>query len=148
MKIRRHGKILELISKYPIDTQEELLNKLKKEGYNVTQATVSRDIKELRLLKTLVDDGSYRYTIGSKDITDLKPNFDRLFSRSVSSVDYSENMIVIKTLAGMAQAVCAAFDSMEFDTVVGTLAGEDTIFIVMRTKDLAIDMVSELKKYL
>lgn len=146
MKTKRHSKILELISRHSIDTQEELLKRLKDEGFQVTQATVSRDIKELRLLKTLSSDGNYKYTTGTKNVGDVKSNFQSLFSSSVLSVDYAQNTIVIKTLSGMAMAVCASFDAVEHESVVGTLAGDDTIFVVVRTAQMAESLVSDLKK--
>lgn len=148
MKTRRHAKILDLIHQYPIDTQEELLNRLKESGFSVTQATVSRDIKELRLLKTLSPDGKYRYTSAARNAFDIKSNFQNLFKSSVTSVDFAQNMLVVKTLSGMAQAVCASLDALDYDAVLGTLAGDDTIFIVCRTNESALSLVAELKKLL
>lgn len=148
MKTKRHSKILELIQQYNIDTQEELLRRLREEGYDVTQATVSRDIKELRLIKTLANDGKYKYATGKLETNDISAKFFTLFANSVLSVEFAGNMVVIKSMSGMAQAVCAALDSMHWEGVVGTLAGEDTIFIVMRSENSAINMVSELKRLL
>ena len=148
MKTRRHAKILELIQEHHIDTQEELLRCLKDEGYDVTQATVSRDIKELRLLKTLGSDGKYRYSTGKTDSLDISSKFYTLFSDSVLSVDYANNIAVIKCMTGMAQAVCAAMDSIHWDGVVGTLAGDDTIFVLCRNENGAVNLVSEFKKLL
>ncbi len=148
MKNRRHAKILDIINTNSVDTQEELLNLLKKEGFSVTQATVSRDIKELRLLKTLSPDGKYRYTSAAKNAFDMKSNFQTLFKSSVNSLDFAENIIVIKTLSGMAQAVCTSFDSMEFEGVLGTIAGDDTIFIACKTKENSKFLVNDLKKLL
>lgn len=146
MKSRRHDKILEIIEKYPIETQDELLTRLKYEGYKATQATISRDIKDLRLVKTLGSDGKYRYISASKNDTDIRSNFSALFSSSVNSIDCAENIVVIKTLSGMAQAVCASLDSNEYTSVVGTIAGDDTIFIVCRSSFLASNLTDELKK--
>ncbi len=148
MKNRRHAKILDIINNNPVYTQEELLNLLKSEGFSVTQATVSRDIKELRLLKTLSTDGKYRYTSAAKNAFDVKSNFQSLFKSSVTSVDFAENMIVIKTLSGMAQAICTSLDNMEFVNVLGTIAGDDTIFIVCKNGSSATSLVSDLKKLL
>lgn len=148
MKNRRHAKILDIINTNSVDTQEELLSLLKKEGFSVTQATVSRDIKELRLLKTLSSDGQYRYTSAAKNAFDMKSNFQSLFKSSVSSLDFAENIIVIKTLSGMAQAICTSLDTMEFEGVLGTIAGDDTIFMACKTKDNAKSLVNELKKLL
>ncbi|HIS69342.1 MAG TPA: arginine repressor [Candidatus Gallacutalibacter stercoravium] len=146
MKTRRHSKILELIQDQAIETQEELLRQLKAQGFDVTQATVSRDIKELRLVKTLGEGGRYHYATAKKGAGDISTQFFSLFSGSVLTVEYAGNMVVIKCMTGMAQAVCAAMDSMHWDGVVGTLAGDDTIFVVVRNESRAVDLVSELKK--
>ena len=146
MKSRRHAKILDIISEYPIETQDELLTRLKDEGYKATQATISRDIKDLRLVKTLGSDGRYRYVSASKNSTDIRTNFSSLFASSVNSIDFAQNIVVIKTLSGMAQAVCAALDSNDYKAVVGTIAGDDTIFIACRSSQLAVNLTEELKK--
>ena len=148
MKNSRHSKILDIINNNAVDTQEELLNLLKSEGFSVTQATVSRDIKELRLLKTLSTDGKYRYTSATKNAFDIKSNFQSMFKSSVTSVDFAENLIVVKTLSGMAQAICTSLDNMEFDNVLGTIAGDDTIFLACKNVTSASSLVSELKKIL
>ena len=146
MKSRRHAKILDIIAEYPIETQDELLTRLKDEGYKATQATISRDIKDLRLVKTLGSDGKYRYVSAAKNSTDIRSNFSSLFASSVNSIDFAQNIVVIKTLSGMAQAVCAALDSNDYKAVVGTIAGDDTIFIVCRSSQLAVSLTEELKK--
>lgn len=146
MKSRRHAKILDIITEYPIETQDELLARLKDEGYKATQATISRDIKDLRLVKTLGSDGKYRYVSASKNSTDIRSNFSSLFASSVNSIDFAQNIVVIKTLSGMAQAVCAALDSNDYKAVVGTIAGDDTIFIACRSSQLAVNLTEELKK--
>ena len=146
MKSRRHAKILDIISEYPIETQDELITRLKDEGYKATQATISRDIKDLRLVKTLGSDGKYRYVSASKNSTDIRSNFSSLFASSVNSIDFAQNIVVIKTLSGMAQAVCAALDSNDYKAVVGTIAGDDTIFIACRSSQLAVNLTEELKK--
>ncbi|MGN0491493.1 arginine repressor [Ruminococcus sp.] len=146
MKSRRHAKILDIISEYPIETQDELLTRLKDEGYKATQATISRDIKDLRLVKTLGSDGKYRYVSAAKNSTDIRSNFSSLFASSVNSIDFAQNIVVIKTLSGMAQAVCAALDSNDYKAVVGTIAGDDTIFIACRSSQLAVSLTEELKK--
>ena len=120
--------------------------KLREEGFKATQATISRDIKDLRLVKTLGSDGKYRYVSASRSSTDIRTNFSNLFSTSVNSIDVAQNLVVIKTLSGMAQAVCAALDSADYPSVVGTIAGDDTIFIACRTADLAVSLTEELKK--
>ena len=147
MKSSRHSKILEIISEYPIETQDELLSRLKTEGYKVTQATISRDIKDLRLVKTLGSDGKYRYTGAQASSSDIRSNFDQLFMSSVVSIDLAQNIVVIKTLSGMANAVCAALDSTGNSAIVGTIAGDDTIFVACRTDDHARSLVSTLKQF-
>ncbi len=146
MKSSRHSKILEIISEYPIETQDELLSRLKTEGYKVTQATISRDIKDLRLVKTLGSDGKYRYTEAQASSSEIRSNFDQLFLSSVVSMDLAQNIVVIKTLSGMANAVCAALDSTGNSAIVGTIAGDDTIFVACRTDEHARSLVSTLKQ--
>ena len=146
MKTRRHAKILELIKEYDIDTQDELLRYLRESGFDVTQATVSRDIKELRLVKTLSRTGKYRYSTGSENISDMSSNFYSFFADSVLSVEAAQNMVVVRCMTGMAQAVCASMDSMHWPGFVGTLAGEDTIFIVCRTDADALETQDEFRK--
>ena len=149
MKSKRHAKILELISEYEIDTQEELLRRLREQGFDITQATVSRDIKELRLVKTLSNDGRYRYSTGAKDSPlDISFKFMAIFSESVTGVDYAGNIVVVKCYTGMANAACAALDSIHWNGLVGTLAGDDTIFILLRNEERAIELMGELKNLL
>ncbi len=147
MKTRRHAKILELIKENDIDTQDELLRHLRESGFDVTQATVSRDIKELRLVKTLSHSGKYKYSTGSDAGTDMSSKFFPLFSDAVVSIAAAQNLVVVKTMNGMAQAVCAAMDSAYAQSFVGTLAGEDTIFVVCRDNDGALEIQEELRKY-
>lgn len=146
MKTRRHAKILDLIKEHDIDTQDELLRCLRENGFDVTQATVSRDIKELRLVKTLSSKGKYRYSTGRDNARSISSKFYSLFGDSVVSVEAAQNIIVIKCLTGMAQAVCAAMDTLNFSGVVGTLAGEDTILVVCKTSELAEERQEEFKK--
>lgn len=147
MKSGRHSKILEIISEYPIETQDELLEMLSGEGYKVTQATISRDIKDLRLIKSLGDDGKYRYSSADGNSADIRSNFSHLFISSVRNIDVAQNIVVIKTLSGMANAVCAALDTLGNDAIVGTLAGDDTIFIACRTNEQSFELSEELKQY-
>lgn len=147
MKERRHAKILELIGKFAIDTQEELLRRLREEGYEVTQATVSRDIKELRLIKTLTQNGKYKYSVSQEEGKDFSSKFYSLFSDSALSVDYAQNIVSVKCLTGMANAVCAALDPLRWENIVGTLAGDDTIFILVRDENSAGRLSAELKKF-
>lgn len=146
MKSKRHAILLEIIQEHDIETQEELLEKLRERSFNVTQATISRDIKELRLVKTPAGNGRYKYATGNKSGIDTFSNFNTLFKTAVISVDFAQNMIVLKTTSGMAQGVCAAIDSIEWDGMLGTIAGDDTIFIVTSTSSKAASLTSELKK--
>lgn len=147
MKAKRHAKILELIGEKNINTQEELQNELSKQGFQVTQATVSRDIKELRLIKSLSNDGSYHYTTHQKERgSDLSFKFHAIFSESVQSVDYAQNLVVVKCYTGMANAACAALDSIHWEGLVGTIAGDDTILAVMRNDAMAEKMIEDLNK--
>lgn len=148
MKTRRHAKILELIKEHDIDTQDELLRYLRESGFDVTQATVSRDIKELRLIKSLSRNGKYKYSTGSETGNDISSKFFSLFSDSVLSVEAAQNIVVIRTMTGMAQAVCASMDASYTQSFVGTLAGEDTIFVVCRDNDGAVEIQEELQKYI
>ncbi len=145
MKTTRQCKILELISENSIETQEELLGLLFKNGFNVTQATVSRDIKELRLVKAASSSGRYRYVSSQPDTPDISSKFYTMFADSVITVENGLNTVCVKCVSGMAQAVCAAMDSIHWEGVVGTLAGEDTIFVLCRNEQCAISLVSELK---
>lgn len=147
MKARRHAKILELINSRPIDTQDELLNLLNENGFSVTQATISRDIKELRLVKTLTSDGKYHYTTNTGSPKgEISNKFLLIFAESVKEIDSAGNILVIKCYTGMANAVCAALDTMHWGGVVGTLAGDDTIFMVMRDDHNARELVMQLRK--
>ncbi|MEG0116404.1 MAG: arginine repressor, partial [Hydrogenoanaerobacterium sp.] len=131
MKIKRHEKILEIIINNVVDTQEQLLKLLKNEGYQVTQATVSRDIKDMRLIKTLSSDGRYRYTAApQKAPNDTAARFHSIFKQTALSVDYAGHTVVVKCHTGMANAACAALDLLSFKNIVGTLSGDDTFFIL------------------
>ena len=145
MKTLRQAKILELIRSNSIETQSDLLEMLRQEGYNVTQATVSRDIKEMRLIKVLDNNGGYKYA--SEAMTGVEEiSNSYLFFTSVTGIEYTHNLVVIKTGTGMAQAVCAALDSTIRAGVMGSIAGDDTIFVVLRTDAAATNLVSDLKK--
>ena len=150
MKAKRHAKILELIEEFDIDTQEELQDRLNQAGFTVTQATVSRDIKELRLIKTLSPNGNYRYTThGEKGgRVDLSFKFHAIFAEAVNSIDYAQNLVVIKTMPGLASAACAALDDMGVAYMVGSLAGDDTAFLVMRDTESAASFCEEIKEML
>ncbi len=139
MKAKRQETLLDIIRRERIDTQEELTSALREAGFPVTQATVSRDIKELRLIKTLGEDGRYHYTAVEPQRTQSSSaKLQTLFRDAVQSVDYAGNIVVVKCLSGTASAVCAAADSMQLPSIVGSLAGDDTIMLVVRTEAEAI----------
>ena len=146
MKTKRHAKILEIVRNIPVNTQEELLAILREDGFNVTQATVSRDIKELRLIKTLDGDGTYRYATAKAEGDAMSGQFYTLFADAVQSVDYAANIVVVRCYTGMAQAVCASMDSIQWKDIVGTLAGDDTFICIMKDESQAVGLVTELKK--
>lgn len=146
MKKKRHSMILKLIEKFSIATQEELLEKLKENGFESTQATVSRDIKELRLVKQMDKKGSYRYVEGKSETDEYLSKFNAIFAHSVISSDFAGNTVVIKCFTGMAQAACATFDNMEWKGLVGTIAGDDTIFALCRTEALAQELKLSIDK--
>ncbi|MBE6727666.1 MAG: hypothetical protein E7562_03350 [Ruminococcaceae bacterium] len=148
LKNNRQEKIIELIKEQIILTQEDLQNALKKEGFNVTQSTVSRDIKELRLVKGHDDLGNYRYIFPESFDSSPKQviHYSDLFARSVKSVDYALNNVVIKCHNGMASSACVAVDSLFGDRMLGSLAGDDTIIIVTRSESDSAALSTELKK--
>lgn len=139
MKFQRQMKILELIDRLEIETQEELTDHLRALGYNTTQATVSRDIKELRLIKSLsADTGKYKYTAGAGGAADsFTTRLRNIFRECVTEIAAAQNMVVIKTLPGLGQAAAMAIDAMRAPDVVGTLGGDDTVFAVMRDNESA-----------
>ncbi|MBQ9123249.1 MAG: arginine repressor [Lachnospiraceae bacterium] len=133
MKKNRHGKVIEIIEKYEVETQEELASHLKEAGYQVTQATVSRDIRELKLTKVPTGKGRQKYVVLKQEDTHLGDKYIRVLQDGFLSMDMAQNILVIKTVAGMAMAVAAAIDALKFKEVVGTIAGDDTIMVANRT---------------
>ncbi len=146
MKKARHEVILSLIENENIGTQEALLERLIEEGYSVTQATISRDIKALRLLKTPTGDGEYKYVYVQKDSEDYTQKYYSILSHSVVSVNFAGNMAVVKCYTGMAQAACTAVDNIVTDKIVGTLAGDDTIFVLCKDESAASDLKKRIEK--
>ncbi|NPV26242.1 MAG: arginine repressor [Firmicutes bacterium] len=137
MKTRRHLKILEIIESRAIQTQEELAEELRKNGFDVTQATVSRDIRELRLVKVPWGDEAYRYSVPREHTPgNVQERMKRLFKDSVTHIDNSENLIIIRTLPGTAHAVASTIDNANWPEIIGTVAGDDTILVVVKPKDL------------
>ena len=146
MKASRHAKILELIERYEIETQEELSDYLRREGYRVTQATVSRDIRELKLTKVAQENGRQRYAALSETAGDMNGKYVRVFKEGFRSADTAQNILVVKTVSGMAMAVAAALDNMQCDEIVGSIAGDDTIMCAVRTSAEAQSLLARLKK--
>ena len=143
MKQKRHTAILELIEKHEIETQEELAELLIKEGYKVTQATISRDIKALRLIKIVGASGAYKYAIAGRKKSSEDNN--SIISQSAISVDYAQNIVIVKTHSGMAQGAAAIIDSMKMSEIMGTIAGDDTIMCVAKTEDDALRLTAKIR---
>ncbi len=149
MKSKRQAKIMEIISTRNVETQEQLLAALKEEGFNGTQATISRDIKELRIVKELTNLGSYRYTTSNGEISgSFSARLNTIFRECVVGFDYAQNIIVIRTLPGLGSAAGAAIDAMNMSAVVGSLAGDDTVMVVMRDNNTAAAFCGEIKSLL
>ena len=146
MKTKRQTKMLELIKKHDIETQEELSDYLQKEGYQVTQATVSRDIRELKLTKVAMSNGRQKYAALTEANVDLSEKYTRVFRDAFVSMDMAQNILVIKTVSGMAMAVAAAIDAMHLHEIVGCIAGDDTIMCAVRSVDDTIAVMSRLRK--
>lgn len=140
---------MEIIANKNIETQEQLLAELQAEGFRCTQATISRDIKELRIVKELTSLGTYRYTISTSDLgSSFSARLNTIFRECVISFDYAQNIIVVRTLPGLASAAGSAIDAMNLNTIVGTLAGDDTVMIVMRDTNAAALLCGEIKSLL
>ncbi len=148
MKSKRQGKILELIRKNEIETQEELSEYLKQEGFPVTQATVSRDIRALKLTKVALKDGRQKYAVLSEDTKDMTAKYARVLKDGFVSMDMAQNILVIKTVSGMAMAVAAALDAMQYHEIVGSIAGDDTIMCAVRTVEDTGVLMGRLQKIL
>ncbi|MCI9542225.1 MAG: arginine repressor [Lachnospiraceae bacterium] len=146
MKVARQGKIIELINKYDIETQEELADRLTLEGFHVTQATVSRDIREMKLTKMSFDDGRQKYILVQGSDGEMNDKYLRVLREGFVSIDRAENILVIKTVSGMAMAVAAALDSMQWKEVVGCIAGDDTIMAAIRTKDDTLHVMDRIRR--
>lgn len=146
MKVTRHAKILEIINSKDIDTQEELAEELKKSGMNVTQATVSRDIKELKLIKVLSETGKYKYATINHTDSHISDRLVSIFAQTVVNVENIEKFIIIKTIPGSAPAAAEAIDSLGFDGIAGTIAGDNTIFAIVRNNEKAQEITQKLKK--
>lgn len=149
MKTKRQAKIMEIISNTNVETQEQLLQELQNAGYSSTQATISRDIKELRIVKELTSLGTYRYTTATREVpATFSVRLNTIFRECVTGFDYAQNIIVIHTLPGLANAAASAMDAMNMSVVLGTIAGDDTVFIVMRDTNSAAVFCGEIKNLL
>ncbi|MBR2782021.1 MAG: arginine repressor [Oscillospiraceae bacterium] len=147
MKLNRQEKILEIIAREDIETQEQLLDALKQEGFKTTQATISRDIKDLRIVKELSSSGAYRYAASRSDqVSTASAKLNTIFRECATSCDCAQNLLVIKTMPGLANAACSAVDAMNLPSVVGTLAGDDTALIILRDSSTATSLCTQISK--
>lgn len=146
MKVSRHAKIIELISQYDIETQEELADRLNSSGFKVTQATVSRDIRDLKLTKMSVDGGKQKYVVLKPEEEGMSEKYIRVLRDGYVSMDMAQNILVIKTVSGMAMAVAAAIDAMKWKEVVGSIAGDDTIMCAIRSVDDTVEVMEKIRK--
>ncbi len=145
MKNARQQKILEIIAKNDIDTQEALITKLKEEGYAATQTTISRDINQLKLVKAVTSSGAYKYILPSASKESIKPVMGASLNNAVLKIEAAKNIVVVKTLSGMANAVAVCIDSFNHNDIVGSVAGDDTILIVTYDDAIAKKMQENLK---
>lgn len=145
MKAARHAMILELIEQHDVETQDELADLLRERNYSVTQATVSRDIKELRLIKALTENGSYKYATVDKAEAGLQDRFIRIFSQSVIGMSVAGHLIVIKTITGSASAAAEAIDSMRWSEIAGTIAGDNTIFVAVKDSKMVPEFIKRFQ---
>lgn len=148
MKLARHEKIIELIRQYDIDTQEELAARLNAAGFKVTQATVSRDIRALKLTKVAGRQGKSRYAIPESTAPELGDKYSRVLKDAVISMDTGQNIVVVKTVTGMAMGVATALDALKWPEILGCIAGDDTIFCACKSEQQALDVVNKLDSVL
>ena len=148
MSIDRRSKILEIISNNVIQTQEELKDRLNAEGFHVTQATVSRDIKQLNLIKMPAGDGRQKYAVHSDGSGDIDDKYSGVLKAGFKSMDMAQNILVVKTYSGMAMAVAAAIDALKFPQIVGSIAGDDTVMCAVRTTEDTVRVMNEIEKLL
>ena len=148
MKYLRHSKIVEIIKEHDVETQHELAQLLVDSDFNVTQATVSRDIKELRLIKILSKNGKYKYSESNESSQLISDRFMKLYKDAVLEVDYAQNIVVVRTLIGSANAAAVAIDALKVKKIVGTIAGDDTIFLLARTESDALEIKAHFEMLL
>ena len=147
MKYKRHEEIKKIVSDYNIETQDELIARLRERGYDVTQATVSRDIREMHLIKVALGANAFKYSMPVYDAQNYSSKYQYIIKETVTSIDTAQNLIIVKTLPGMANAAAAAVDGLGWNEVVGSIAGDDTIFIAMRSYEKATEYADTLTKY-
>ena len=148
MKEQRQNRIKEIIESKDIETQDELLEELKKEGFKITQATISRDMREMKLTKVLGESGKQKYAMLKNFDTGVEQKYKKVLSAGIVSIDHSDNLIVIKTVSGMAMAVAAALDNMDIPGLMGCIAGDDTIMCAIRSMDDTLIVMEKIKKLL
>lgn len=146
MKAKRQQKIIELIEKHDIETQDELAERLEKAGFVATQATISRDIREMKLTKMATPNGKQKYVVFKKQDYDTTMKYKRVLMDAITYIEIAQNIVVIKTVSGMAMAVAAAIDNLEIKGIVGSIAGDDTIMCVIKTNEEAKTVVAAIKK--
>ncbi|MBE5824669.1 MAG: arginine repressor [Butyrivibrio sp.] len=148
MKKNRHDKIIEIINNHVVETQEQLAALLKDEGYDVTQATVSRDIRQMKLTKQVTPDGRQKYVYTTADPEVMHDKYVKILKAGFVSMDLAQNLLVVRTVSGMAMALAAAIDSLEMAEVVGCIAGDDTIFVATKSEEEASDLMHEFEEML
>lgn len=148
MRYSRQNKIVELINNYEIDTQEKLVTMLRECGYEVTQATISRDIKELQLVKTLTSSGKYKYTVHKSQDLPVSERFVKIFRETITSVNASGNIVVVKTLSGCANAAGEAIDTSNFEHIIGSLAGDNTLLLIADSPDNVPKILNDFENML
>ena len=148
MKIARHAEIIKLISQYEIETQEELAERLNENGFSVTQATVSRDIRQLNLTKMPSENGKFRYVLMQKQDQKISEKYARVLKDAVVSMDVAQNILLVKTVSGMAMAAAAALDELNWKEIVGCIAGDNTIMCAVRSLEEAVQVLEKLRKML
>ena len=146
MKVNRHAKIVELVSKYDIETQEELADRLREEGFQITQATISRDIRDLKLTKVQNDNGRQKYVVMKATENVLREKYIRIMKDGFVSMDMAMNILVVKTVSGMAMAVGAAIDEMHWKEIVGCIAGDDTVMCAIRSIEDTVVVMDKIRK--
>lgn len=147
MKYKRQEEIKKIISNYNIETQDELISRLKERGYEATQATVSRDIREMHLIKVAIGANSFKYSMPVYDAHNYSSKYQYIIKETVTAIDTAQNLIIVRTLPGMANAAAAAIDGLGWNEIVGSIAGDDTIFVAMRSYEKASEYADTLTKY-